>query len=919
MKYENLQSLLESSARGDHAANIISYPLGSTKTPRTITSSELLDRAKRNSEILRARNGFHGGRVVLIHLSDHLDSIIWCWAVLYAGGLPAMSTPFSNNPEHRVLHIKHLSKTLKDPLCITNMEAIDQFSGQHALQPVTIESLEAPPAAARDSQRKLPSPDDNALLMLTSGSTGDAKAVCLSHGQILSAINGKSSVIQLPEGGSFLNWIGTDHVASMIEIHLQALLVGVSQVHVHATDILMDPIEFIRLIEKHRVSRTFAPNFFLARLRTALESTDVASDWDLSSIRYIASGGEANVTDTCVAVTSLLTKYGAPQRTIIPGFGMTETCAGSIFNTDCPNYDIQNHLELASVGDCMPGIAMRITDGPRILPADETGDLEVKGAAVFKEYFNNEHATAEAFTADGWFKTGDQGFIDASGCLNLAGRAKDTVIVNGVKYNPTDIELALEEAQIPGVTPSFTVCFSSLRPGAQTEEICVIYLPGYTAEDSTARLDALGAIVKTVILQTGARPYVLPLDRAVLQKSSLGKLSRSKIKVAFERGDYKTFEETNSEIVRLQRNVHHQKPMDQTEELLLKVFLNTLQLGDQDFDVTTSIFETGITSIELIRLKRNIQEHLDLMSEIPMVTLMTNSTIRSLVAALQEAPSDQRYESTVVLQQQGTKVPLWLIHPGVGEVLVFLNLAKYVRDRPVYALRARGFNKGERYFEDIDDAITVYHGTIKRKQPHGPYAIAGYSYGSMLAFEVAKRLESNGDEVGFLGSFNLPPHIKSRMRQLNWTECILHLSYFLNLVGEKHARQLADELRSSSKEEVLATVLTNADSHRLAELSLTPLALLNWANLAFALQSMATDYEPSNSVAAMDVFYCTPLAIVSSSRQEWLAEHLSKWSDFCRSQPRFHEVSGEHYTMLGPDHVLGFQKILNKALKGREI
>lgn len=830
-----------------------------------------------------------------------------------------MSTAFSNNPEYRVLHIKHLSKMLKDPLCITNMEAIDQFSGQSALQPVAIESLGAPPAVARDSQRKIPSSDDNALLMLTSGSTGDAKAVCLSHGQVLSAIAGKSSVIRLPEDGSFLNWIGMDHVASMVEIHLQALLVGVSQVHVHATDILMDPIEFIRLIGEHRVSRTFAPNFFLARLRTALESTGVAHDWDLSRIRYIASGGEANVTDTCAAVTGLLTKYGAPQRTIIPGFGMTETCAGSIFNTDCPNYDIQNHLELASVGHCMPGIAMRITDGPRILAADETGDLEVKGAVVFKEYFNNEHATAEAFTADGWFKTGDQGFIDASGCLNLAGRAKDTVIVNGVKYNPTDIELALEEAKIPGVIPSFTVCFSSLRPGAQTEDICVTYLPGYTAEDTTARLDALGAVVKTVILQTGARPYVLPLDRAVLQKSTLGKLSRSKIKLAFERGDYKSFEETNSEIIRLQRTVHHEKPMNQTEELLLKVFLNTLQLGDQDFDVTTSVFETGITSIELIRLKRSIQEHLDLINEIPMVTLMTNSTIRTLVAALKEGPSHQKFEPTVVLQQQGTKVPLWLIHPGVGEVLVFLNLAKYVRDRPVYALRARGFNEGETYFKDIDDAVTVYHGTIKRKQPNGPFAIAGYSYGSMLAFEVAKKLENNGDEVRFLGSLNLPPHIKSRMRQLNWTECILHLSYFLNLVSEQHARQLADELRSSSKEEVLAHVLTNADSRRLAGLSLTPLALLKWANLAFALQGMAIDYEPSHSVAAMDVFYCTPLAIVSSSRQEWLAEHLSKWKDFCRSPPRFHEVSGEHYTMLGPDHVFGFQKILNKALQKRGI
>jgi thioesterase domain-containing protein len=67
-------------------------------------------------------------------------------------------------------------------------------------------------------------------------------------------------------------------------------------------------------------------------------------------------------------------------------------------------------------------------------------------------------------------------------------------------------------------------------------------------------------------------------------------------------------------------------------------------------------------------------------------------------------------------------------------------------------------------FTSIEDAVTVYYSAMKRKQPHGLYLLAGYSYGSMLAFEVAKVLESNGDQVGFLGVFNLPLHIKVRVR-----------------------------------------------------------------------------------------------------------------------------------------------------------
>lgn len=122
----------------------------------------------------------------------------------------------------------------------------------------------------------------------------------------------------------------------------------------------------------------------------------------------------------------------------------------------------------------------------------------------------------------------------------------------------------------------------------------------------------------------------------------------------------------------------------------------------------------------------------------------------------------------MTLQTQGSEIPLLLVHPGVGELLVFLNLAKYIVDRPIYALRARGFDVGEKLFSSIPEIVSTYHVTIKRTQPEGPYAIAGYTYGSMLAVEIAKALEAEGQEVKFVGVFNLPPHVKVRMRQFDW-------------------------------------------------------------------------------------------------------------------------------------------------------
>ena len=144
--------------------------------------------------------------------------------------------------------------------------------------------------------------------------------------------------------------------------------------------------------------------------------------------------------------------------------------------------------------------------------------------------------------------------------------------------------------------------------------------------------------------------------------------------------------------------------------------------------------------------------------------MLTHGTDRSLAKVLDDPYTFKKFDPIVTLQNRGGKTPQWLIHPGVGEVLVFLPLAKFFPDRPIHAIRTRGFTPGESYFHNVPEAVDIYHAAIKHHQPTGPYALAGCSYGSMLAFETAKVLERNGDEVRFLASFNLPPHIKARIR-----------------------------------------------------------------------------------------------------------------------------------------------------------
>lgn len=838
-----------------------------------------------------------------------------------------MSTPFTQDLNQRSKHLSHLQKLLKNPFCLTRQSFFDDFTGSKSLRLIAIENLnmdlDSGLIGVDDAKSTvvLPPSTEIAVLMLTSGSTGNAKAVVLSHRQIIASVSGKSSVKQLPTGSTFLNWVGLDHVASLVEVHLQALYLCVDQIHVPAADLIADPTLFLNLIHRYRVSRSFAPNFFLAKLKNELQNKKESLSYlDLSCLRFLASGGEANPVETCDALSKLLRVYGAPRTVITPGFGMTETCAGAIYNVKCPNRDLRNGREFAAVGNCIPGITMRITSQAQpntLAEPSERGNLEVAGPVVFKEYFNDEKATVAAFTSDGWFRTGDQAYIDVEGNLVLAGRGKEQMIINGVKYSPHEVETAIEEASIPGVTSTYIVCFSYRSPNSPTEQICVVYLPAYSADDHEAHLRASEAIARLVMLQTSVRPYVLPLNNDLLQKSTLGKFARSKIRTAFETGEYRKLQEFNEEILSASRALNTTPPTNKMEEMLLQEFEETVGLRPQEFGTERQVFEMGVTSVDLIKVTRAIERRLMMSGQIPISTMMTHPTVRSLAIALSDLDAPKEYNPVVTLQHNGTTKPLWLIHPGVGEVLVFINLAKYFPDRPIYALRARGFNAGEFYFTNIAETVEIYHSAIKRIQPTGPYALAGYSYGSMLAFETAKVFESNGDTVAFLGSFNLPPHIKARMQQLDWNECLINLAYFLDLMTEPHAHSLSPILHNLDRSHALAHVMGEASPARISELSLTPEALSKWAGLAYSLQSMAKEYEPSGMVERVDVFYCIPLRAVAKTKEEWLANHLSKWDGFVKSKPRFHEVGGSHYTMIGPEHVGGFQKVLRGVLKER--
>lgn len=178
--------------------------------------------------------------------------------------------------------------------------------------------------------------------------------------------------------------------------------------------------------------------------------------------------------------SALLERYGSPRNVITTGYGMTETCAGAIFNLNCPDYDVASGYKLASVGKCMKGIEMRVTVSSgdtisyrKLAAPNQSGDLEVRGEVVFSGYYRNPEATEEAFISDGWFRTGDKASIDLNGNLNLIGRVQDVININGVKFITADLQASIDQAL--GRRVDRVIIFPSWT--GITEQVTVVYIP----------------------------------------------------------------------------------------------------------------------------------------------------------------------------------------------------------------------------------------------------------------------------------------------------------------------------------------------------------------------------------------------------------------------------------------------------------
>jgi thioesterase domain-containing protein/acyl carrier protein len=439
-------------------------------------------------------------------------------------------------------------------------------------------------------------------------------------------------------------------------------------------------------------------------------------------------------------------------------------------------------------------------------------------------------------------------------------------------------------------------------------------------------VSVINAISEAVITFCAVRPFkVISLNSEQLQKSCLGKLSRAKLQNSFQFGHYADQVQQYDDAVASMKDMKYEAPTSLIHTAILESCNAIFDSSKHNISPTSNLLGLGFSSIDLLRLKMHLQSRLDI-TNIPITKFFTFPTIERLASHIEKDLQNNKiqvrsqftkYDPIVVLQAHGGKTPIFFFHPGLGEVLIFMNLASYMTDRPVYALRARGL-EGEQLFEKLEEVVNVYHKAIKRMQPNGPYAFAGYSFGSLIAFEITKLMTAAGDEVQFLATFDQAPFTKERARTYDWYVCCLSVAFFLDLIKEDYACSILPAMRLLSKDEVLDHIFGFASTARIKELGLTREKLDRWAQVALNFKTITKDYDPTPSVKHMDVFYTEPLVglVKANSTEEWFDCFISRWGEVV-DEPAYYKVGGGHRTMISPPNLDAFQKVFKNVMESR--
>jgi amino acid adenylation domain-containing protein len=699
------------------------------------------------------------------------------------------------------------------------------------------------------------SSSDVAYIIYTSGSTGKPRGVLLAHAGLANYNLASARYYQMSERDRVLQFCSLSFDAAVEEVF--ATLCSGATLVFRSKDMPLDVPGFLQRVRRDKITVLDLPTAYwhewvsqFGELREAIPNC----------LRLVIVGGEK-------ALASALSTWRQGRQGVrwVNTYGPTEaSIAVTRYDPDEEHPD--SVPANVSIGRPVENCQVYLLDRDRNpVPIGVPGELYIGGIGVAQGYLNRPELTAQKFIQDPFssdpdarlYQTGDMARFLEDGLIEYLGRQDDQVKVRGFRIELGEIEEVLAQHSL--VNESAVIAMNDAVQG----KILVAYCSA--ASDGKPEAGDLRAFVAGRLPQ-----YMVPSGFVVLDalpKTPNGKIDRRSL----SRMEPPT--PTPGNVIDL--------PTNGLETQLQKIWEDTL--GRRPIGIRENFFELGGHSLLAARLMQKVSRILG--KTVPLALLFEAPTIGKLADLLERNEWAQQWSCLVPIQPQGSQPPFFCVHGVGGNVVGFRELARLMSpDYPFYGFQAQGLDGNRQPFAEIGDMAAHYIREMRGVQPEGPFLLGGYSFGGLVAYEMAKQLFAGGEEVALLALLDTYPGELEAVTTSIWKL----------LLEPKRLRMLSDVPKTAKK-----SVQRRVKGMFLSKTLKDVLRANHGASVRYVLQP----YEGKTTLFRAE----------QSSLRAFDDPHAA-WSSLALGGLQIEEISGDHGDILMVPQVGELAKKLKAAI-----
>lgn len=855
-----------------------------------LSFQDLNERANRLANYLQFQ-GVKTGDTVCLYIERSLEMTIAVMGILKAGGV---FLPLELNYPHE--RLTYMLKDADSEVVITQEKLAPHISASDT----NIICLDADSERiARQSAQNptcLLNPNSPAYVLYTSGSTGKPKGVLGTHQGAINRFAWMWQTYPFNKGEVCCQKTSLSFVDSIWEL-FGPLLQGIPTVIIPGI-VVRDTEQFVNVLAENNITRiVLVPS----QLRAILDAYPDLQRWLPKLQTWVCSG------ETLPVALVQAFREAKPNAILLNLYGSTEVAADVTF------YDtafLEAESTSVPIGRPIANTSIYLLDANRNpVPIGITAEVYIGGAGLALGYLNSPELTPEKFITDPFnddpsarlYRSGDIARYLPDGNIEFIGRRDSQVKIRGYRVELREIETVLN--QHPAIKQTAVMYvpdhLGDVRTSKGSADTLVAYI--VTQEDTSPTVNELRDMLKVEL-----PAYMIPAMFVQVEDIPLttsGKIDRMAL--------------MDQSIANLERGTEFEPARDAIEYQLVQIWEEVLEV--QPIGLQDDFFSLGGHSLLAVRLFFKIEEVLGV--KLPIATIFHAPTIAQLAEAIRQEGYSIEWFSLAPLQTEGSKPPLFLVHGFGGGVLGYGELVRLLgTDQPVYGLPARGYDDGKQPHTSIVEMATEYIRVLRTVQPTGPYFLAGYSYGGVVAYEVAQQLQAQGEQTAFLAILvgYAPNSDKPKFHVRN---AVLFVKNFWFWLKDYFARQgMKDQfLRTLARIKMASQILIRKDNQPdpkttveniigdTSDLSEQELTLME------AQIQAVMAYKPEVYPGQVTLFRVQTLAL-----SHWNDPELG-WGPLAAGGLEIRQVPGAHYNILEHPNVEVVAEQLRECLSAAQI